>query len=88
MEWISELFERIACALAIKVVLARLARAFPRVKGQIVAGYFRNCYYPGSTLMSFWCWFRHPISEERRADAEFSAGWNWSDPDETPSGVG
>ena len=87
MEWISELFERIACALAIKV-LSRLSQALPRMKRQIVSGYFRNCYYPGSTLMSIWCWLEHPISEERRADAEFSAGWNWPDLDEVPAGIG
>ena len=86
MEWISELLEKIACVLAIKV-LARLAQVLPRVKRQVVSGYFRHCYYPGSTLMSIWCWLKHPVSVERRAEAQFSAGWNWPDPDEMPAGA-
>ena len=53
-----------------------------------VSGYFRHCYYPGSTLMSMWCWLRHPVSAERRADSEFTAGWNWPDPDEALAGIG
>ncbi len=87
MEWISELLERIACQLAIKV-LARLTQTFPQVKKQVVSGYFRHCYYPGSALMNIWCWLKHPISEERRAEAEFSAGWSWPDPDGMPAGLG
>ena len=87
MEWLSELLEKIACVLAIKA-LARLAQALPGVKRRVVSGYFRRCYYPGSTLMSIWCWLKHPVSEERRAEAEFGAGWNWPDPDEVPAGIG
>ena len=80
MEWITKLFEITVAALAMKVVgkllveaLARLAQSLPHAK---------DCYYPGSTLMSIVCWLKHPISDARRAEAEFSAGWNWPDPDE------
>ena len=86
MEWITELFEKIVPALAMKIVgkllveaLARLARLLPQAK---------DCYYPGSRLMSIVCWLKHPISDARRAEAEFSAGWNWPDPDEITVRVG
>ena len=85
MEWIPELLKKIAYALAIKAVLAGV-EVLPGVKRHIVSGYYRHCYYPGSALMSTWCWLKHPISGDRRAEAQFTAGWNWPDPDEVPVG--
>ena len=59
-----------------------------RAKRRIVRVYYDHCYYPGSTWMSIWCWLKHPVSEVKRAEAEFSAGWNWPDPDEIAVRIG
>ncbi len=85
MEWIPELLEKLEKIVSVLAIRAALAgvEALPGVKRRIVSS-----YYPGSVLMSIWCWLKHPISAERRAEAEFTAGWNWPDPDEAPVGVG
>ena len=67
------------------VALASTAR---RAKRRIVRVYYRHCYYPGSMWMSIWCWLKHPVSEVKRAEAEFNAGWDWPDPDEIAVRVG
>ena len=87
MEWILELLERIVCRLAI-MALARLAQTLPRVKRLVISVYYRRCYYAGSTLMSILCWLKHPISGARRAEAEFSAGWDWPDAYDMPARIG
>ena len=80
-EWV--IYVRVIWALA-----RCLAPQWLRVKALTVSGYYRHCCYPGSRLMSLSCWLRHPISKTERAEAEFSAGWHWPDPDEMPAVIG
>ena len=88
VEWIAELRAWVICARAIKSLACWLGPRLPRVKALIVSGYYRHCYYPGGWLMSIWCWLKHPISKTQRAEAEFSAGWNWPDLDEMAASIG
>ena len=70
----------VAHALMAVLVLIKdrhLAPWLPRLR----RSYFRDWYYPGGRLMSLWCWLQHPVSKTKRAEAEFSAGLNWPDPD-------
>ena len=70
------------------VVVALLAKMLSpyvpnldQAKNRMVKYFYGESYYPGSWLMSGWCWLRHPINRERRAEAEYSAGFSWSDPE-------
>ena len=67
------------------VALSSTAR---RAKRRIVRVYYHHYYYPGSIWMNIWCWLKHPVSEVKRAEAEFSAGWDWPDQDKIAVRVG
>lgn len=87
MEWITELCRELLeiTGALILVYVSRMLRdggvALEAVVRRIFRVYYDHCYYPGSTWMSIWCWLKHPVSEVKRAEAEFSAGWSWPDPD-------
>ena len=63
--------------LVAQTLMAVLLRYLPRLR----RGWLQHWYYPGGRLMRLSCWLRHPVSRAERAEAAFSTGFSWPDPD-------
>jgi len=47
---------------------------------QFVRLVLSHWYYPGGTLMTAWCWARHPVNRAKRGEAGYDSGFWWEDP--------